>query len=418
MSTSDAQSTLAKIFGLKDPTRKTFNLNPERDYKLYIDRSGSDIERLTSWLGEDRAVATVEGDFGTGKTHLLRYIEHEIAPKVNRAPIFVEISGFKKTSGFERIHEIVIEPLLTKVEAALYAWCGARINASEDCNFWLPDSLRNKLPQDMLKAIDALIRPRQLINNTANSQEREKQQAQALTARAWLRGSRVLTPAKAFREGYTSMLWEHGPAMAVLLYRVLGAIYKQHQINLGTSNKLLLIIDETESFSQITDSSAQSSIASWLRGLVDESNQELGLVLGLNLPGRAIHRSKIIKEEIYSRLADRRIDLTPLLNEDEQQRFVEAVWEKLAEDKTQRPFLLNSDAQRLIYSRMSQLRSLFGTSEHLPVTPRDLLKIISVIGERAVTLNLDHKTLITKEHILSWFGLGVLDVLDSSRPRP
>lgn len=399
-----SERTFAQVFDLKNAERKTFNLDPCLDSQLYVERFADqggtyEIERVKQWLSDPHAVALLEGDFGTGKTHFLHHIRLNIAPDINLDPIFVEFSGFKKGSGFERFHELFIEKILNVVMDPLRQWALGEAGYQDcfDGNLFVE--------RDFLKALKNVV-PASLLPGDDSEDNRY--------AKAWLRGSKVLTPSRALKAGYSTMVWEHSPTTLVRLYRSLGMIYQVYWKKKGDARKLLILVDETESFAHVTNSDAQISLGNGLRGLFDEENKQLGFVLGLNVPSHAASRTHPAQRaDIRTRLQGRTINLVPFHNDNDMRDFMDKVWCGLTKDSSKRTFLLSDTARDLVLARLESLRVVVGVNTRAATTPRDLLKVLTYIGEHAVKNNI--KSMIQSEDINRWFGLGVIDAINATR---
>lgn len=67
--------SFSEFFGLADEKRTTFVLSPERDPRLLVDMDGLvDFLEERAGIPDPAPQAILFGEFGTGKTHALRYV--------------------------------------------------------------------------------------------------------------------------------------------------------------------------------------------------------------------------------------------------------------------------------------------------------------------------------------------------------
>lgn len=353
---------------LKDATRSTFKLNPERDTDLYIDLEGS-IRAIRQALQSAVPKVVIEGDIGTGKTHALHYaaaLARSSSP--SREPVFLTLSGFEsKTNFIAGMHRVLIGQLL---ELFLR-------DARVFDKMMAPHKDTDGLPAAARKALTDL-----------RSEEPDK----ATAARAWLCASRTLTPSKALKAGYSTLLDEvMGPSDLASFYVSLAARWKA-----VTERTLILFLDESESFSRVVHDDAQASIGAGLRQLFDSTNEHLGVFIGLNTPRVRKGTHPMLRSDVRSRAT--MIYLPTLQEPALREHFLSALWARLATDPKLPPFMLNDGARRFVLDEIDTIRRRLLRDQSLASpTPRDVLSVLDLIAKSAyqerTKLPLDEDTL-------------------------
>lgn len=366
--------SFAAYFGLKDTRRNNFKLDPERDWRLCVDLDGSIAKALNLLYRDDAPKAVFEGDFGTGKTHALRYIAGRAAELTPPAweVIHLELSGFEaRTTFISGIHR----PLMGKVIDLLLSD---------------REALRKMLEPPLQPLVDKALR------DLAGGQGES-----STAARAWLSASRTLTPSKALKAGYPTLLDETmGPATLAELYTQLSQRWRDVH-----GRRWLLFIDEGESFSRVIQEDAQASIGAGMRRLLDPANQSLGLFLGLHTPRARRGTHPMLRNDVLSRVYDAYMRLPSLQDVAIRARFVEQLWARLALDPATGAFGLDRDAQRFVIEELDAIRRRIVPDAKLSSpTPRDLLTTLDLIARSAWTEQT--RLPLTEETVRRWVGLS------------
>ncbi|MDC0749070.1 hypothetical protein [Polyangium mundeleinium] len=377
----------ARYFKLKDAERTDFRLStklPEH-LRLYVDLDGS-LPKVEQALRVETPLLVVEGDFGTGKSHLLRYVEHVLlgpdSPLVRFEPVYVALSGFHRRSNFLSVHQQIAPEFIKKATAAMQA-PGKEREKRLDGIHGITENMRLALRDLGLPGV-----------GTAHPG--------ATTAKQWLMASSKLSGPAMAKAKFTCTLFEEaGPTQIVELYK---AISDLHRSVFG--KKLLLLLDEAETFSNVVDIDAQASIGSGMRTLFDSENQSLGFFLGLNTPRVRGGIHPLLRSDVQSRIGNRQLRLKPLGTAEDRSQFMERLWPGLTSDANSLPFLLERAAFDLVAHRLEDLyRRLVRDEEQLFATssPRDLLHVLSDIGLNAVEKGVEPP--IRADMIRRWYAM-------------
>ncbi len=366
-------TSFAEFFRLADERRTTFVLSPERDPGLLVDMDG-----LLAFLearvrpGATAPQAVIFGEFGTGKSHALRYVEHVLAPKNQMQPVYLALSNFGARSTFSDVHVRVMSAL------------------DEFLQFMLPSApesaidTNGRLSPDMKKALKLL--------RDAKTPPKDRG-----TVRAWLMGIGP-TPTQARRLGFAGRLLETaGPVELVKLWKGIGEIGAA-----VTGRRLLLLLDESEAFGRVTDAQAQASLGSGLRELFDTDNAAVGIFLAANTPDVRVGVHPLKRADFQSRTVGKELTLTGLADPGQVERFVRGWWHHIGKPDTH---LLDEVALKLVATRLKDLRDvLVGRPQAaLKPTQRNLMDVLAFIGRKALEHGM--RPPISERDIRAWFVL-------------
>ncbi len=368
--------SFAQFFGLADERRETFVVSPERDPGLLVD-----LDKLVPFL-ETRfeqkgsaPQAILYGEFGTGKTHALRYVEHVLGPKYAQQPIYFMLSNFGPKSTFSDVHLRVmnaLDPYLPKILAAL-----------PDAETAINDNKR--LTEDMKAALRYLKTP-----NLSPEQRG--------TIRIWMMGAGP-TPSQARKLGFAGRLLEtSGPVELVNFWKGIGELWAK-----ATGKRLLLLIDEGEAFQKVTDSQAQASIGTGMRELFETDNAAVGIFLAANTPDARKGIHPLQRADLQSRLVGKTLTLTGLADPKHIEHFIQGWWQKIGrQDGT----LLEARAVELIGQRLKEMRDKLSVRQQVASKPtqRNLMDVLAFIGQQAMTHG--RRPPITEQDLRAWFFLS------------
>lgn len=364
--------TFAEYFGLKDRKRAGFELDPERDYSVFVDLDGIEdeiVERITE-QGPPKLV--VQGDFGTGKTHVLRFISSRLGGARKWTTIYKMLGGFQRKSNFRDLYTTMMAQIEPEILPRIVA-----LSTSGKLEKVIGDALL----QDVRRALQLLTDPKDAIR--AN-------------ARAWLLGTGP-TPTQARNLGLSGKLFEAADPVALMeIWKLCGRIVR------ATSNTtLVLVIDEGESFSRIVDPEAQAHIGSGLRGLFDVSNHDVGCLMGLNTPDvrQGIH--PLLRSDVASRVNHRKILLKPLDGQDRVIRFYSDLWRLIS----QNPALLSARAAQFFGSRILEMHAAIAQEPRTnSTTQRKVVQVLDYIGHRAYAAQ--SPLPLPESALKGWFNLS------------
>lgn len=353
-------SEFGDYFQLKQRQRTSFELNTDKDYDIFVDLDGirSKVESIT----DDPYRLVVEGDFGTGKSHLLRFLEHHL-PDQRLRPFYVKLSGFGTKADFILVYRQIMDVLFPILVTDLSKLLRKDRLALKEC---LQDA-------DLFRAFESYF-----ILNITDSPDRR-------LAERWIKADPDLRAQESTRFGYRSRLVNRPPTQLVAAILSISKLY--HQIK---EKKLLLLLDESESFSRLTDDVSQANIATGLRELFDPENEYLGVVVGLNTPSSRSGHHPMLRSEVRTRLLGKYLRLRALDDPERILQFVRELWIQLAEDPESATFLLSEQSQILITRRIREWREVLDPKMEakLPVVARDLTNILTVMGQQAVRLRI------------------------------
>jgi hypothetical protein len=369
----------AQLFDLADPSRVSFELSPEHDATLFVD-----LDNVIGWLEQRVNVdvpapqVVVKGDFGTGKSHVLRYLEKKLAPERKFRPVYFQLGAFTRRSSFFDLHIAVMSEFLELAEDNL-----ARVPDLEtflQVQPSLNDEMKLALRRLAAKSTPLAIRA---------------------TLRSWLLGTGP-TPTQARKEGFSGRLFERTSSFGLInLWKAIGEL--QRAVD---GRSLLLLLDEGEAFSKMVSPDAQASMGSGLRTLFDPDNRSLGVVLGLNIPTTRQGLHPMLQPDVVSRLGNKELSLIPLGDPERVRRFLEGLWDRLRGPKAARE-LLDASALELVTTQLRDLSNAVFLRRNAPAptpTQRHLMGVLRFIGELA--LRDGARPPFSRKQLLRWFQLG------------
>ena len=345
-------ATFAEHFELVDSTRRSFDVKPERDPQVYVDLADdSHLSRVWTTLGGETPQLLVRGDYGTGKSQLLRHIEYSSAQRRMR-PVYVALGGLDARYAILTLHTRVMSVL----DRVLFE-CLPKV---ADMGAWLA---AQRLDVDVENAFRRLrATPRETI------------------ARSWLSGVGP-TPTQARNAGFRGKLFEQaGP---VELVRIWKAIARLHS---DVDHKLLLIlIDEAEAFSKIGEAGA-AGIGQALRELFDQDNAAMGCVVGVHLADSrdtSFHPA-LARSDFQTRIAGRSIQLRPLQSPKRIQMFVTELWRQLHGSAS--PTLFSEADLATFGANFEALETTALGKQTGPITQRRVVNLLAHIGHYGYAL--------------------------------
>ena len=399
----------ADFFSLREKGRSSFELDPQRDAELYLDLDGSwtEIEKvLTNSTYSEAPKLLIEGDYGTGKSHLLRKIEAfcKNAKPPTYLPIYLELSGFGRRSDYLDVHKLVMRHILNCTRKSLQTYVHNSENIKDKISSILGDC--GVAADDVVDTLLLLAAPS--IGDTDSEIVR--------TAKKWLTGHKLLARERRMINVQVNLAECCKPPELVGLCKFFAEIERRE-----SKRTVLLLIDETEAFTAVVDPDAKASIGHGMRALFDPSNKSCGIFLGLNMPGARMSNHPILRRDVSSRMKNKKILLQPLNTEVRRGQFMTQLWPKLStidpkEDSRVGPFLLTPDAQELIQKRLRDLHDALDTnseSSGTAPTQRELLAVLSLIGAIARE---EQVRPIDRSSIMKWLELAETQETQETTP--
>lgn len=378
-------ASFGEHFSFADVHRSSFELSPEHDASLFID-----LDSIIPWLSErfkpeDHAPQVViNGDFGTGKTHVLRFIEKKLGPDKGMRTVYFELDGFGRKSTFFDLHIRVMSGLCDILESNLSRYKNLH-------KFLTKAETSGLLSSEMARAV-------RLLSDSSQTAE-----TRALL-RAWLIGTGPTPTQARTKLALSGRLFERaGPAALVNLWKMVSEL--EYDTN---GRSLVVLLDEGESFGRIVSPDSQAAMGSGLRTLFDASNRSMGIALGLNTPQSREGLHPMLRSDVRGRLTGKEFLLNPLNTPDRIRRFIVALWERLR-SKTAASALLDPEALTLLCQRLVALRDAISLHQRvLSSTPtqRDLMRVLGFIGDRAFAEGV--KLPLTRDLLLRWFQVSLV----------
>jgi|GEM_PF-6724556 len=338
--------TFAEHFDLLDPTRRSFDVKPERDAHLYVDLiDDNHLSRVWNTLGSETPQLLVRGDYGTGKSQLLRHIEQSASQRRMR-PVYVSLGGLDARYAILTLH--------TRLMGVLDRVLFESLPKLPDIEGWLAAENLDVDVENAFRRLHAT--PRETI------------------ARSWLSGVGP-TPTQARKAGFRGKLFEQaGPVELVKIWKTIARLHNK------VDHKLLLIlIDEAEAFSKISERGA-AGIGQALRELFDQDNAALGCVVGVHLADSrdtSFHPA-LARSDFQTRIAGRSFQLRPLQSPNRIQMFVADLWRQLHGNS---PPPLFSEATLKTFGQNFEALETAALGEQLgPITQRRVVTLLAHIG--------------------------------------
>ena len=312
--------TLKEYFSLK--YRESLSIDPWNDKEIYFGDSQL-IDRIKRRLETDfvqpRGVPKffVHGAYGSGKTHTLAHISHELEQNTMHLsePIYVDIAPLRARDGFQRIYSRLLDAVgLDRVREA------AERVADEIKE---TDKIQAMLDKNVLTHGDSTLKVSQA--NVFRNVLYGGRQTQL--SWEWMKG-RKNTPDQATMLGVQKDLTEPADLVSCLLN--VGSLYY-----LGTGKKAVFLVDEVEAIRSVTNSDSLDEIQHMLRLLLENSNTVVGLVLAVQAEGGMEDIGDVFTREDIRRRVDFDlgfIDLASLVSQVSSAReFMELVLEYLVD---------------------------------------------------------------------------------------
>jgi Cdc6-like AAA superfamily ATPase len=289
-------------FCLRD-SRRNFGINPHDDPKFFFGRT--DIqEELMNRVTKDIALhipikLVLVGDYGTGKTHLLRHLQYRVnQDNLGLHVIYLTIGDLSRKSRFSVLYRSIMKAIgMNELIRLLEGLEDKSANLGE-----LEDNLERITREESgSKSVSGMLRQTHLQKNNPSI---------LMDIWRWFLGEPI-NVAKLNSFGVPDGLTELVDYLKVLM--AIGTLYEeidQHQ--------LLVLVDEAESLRLVSDVEAIANWANAIRELFDDSNSCLGIAFGM---GAASIDADDIPEmfnerAVRSRLVGRTVDLRPLAEED------------------------------------------------------------------------------------------------------
>ncbi|MFP2908926.1 hypothetical protein ACLESD_28530 [Pyxidicoccus sp. 3LFB2] len=314
-----SSATLGEWFHLKDPTRTTFELDPERDAEFWCgDPEIRDrlIEALRDGLDNGVPHLILFGEYGTGKTHALFHCKWTLEQQ-ERTPrahcVRIEWSGFSSRTRFIDVYRETLDRLGLGLVAELI-----RDHWQTHGRFRIPGDLGDFLEQDsdLQRALLIIAQTNELFVFRAPN-------AKVVLAWRWLKGLALNQSQRRELNVSASLVEEAKPTRLVNLLRMLGYFMARRR---DGGRKLILMYDEGEQVDELRRSrDALNSFASATRALFDRSQSEVGVILAFF--GARLEESALIRPDTHSRLDQDRqvISLPPLATMEKRRDFLDNV---------------------------------------------------------------------------------------------
>ncbi len=312
--------TLKQYFSLKNT--EALSIDPWNDKEIYFGDSQL-IDRIKRRLETDfvqpRGVPKffVFGDYGSGKTHTLANISHELEKNKMHAsePIYVEIAPLRARDGFQRIYSRLLDALgLDRVREAAERVADIIAEA---------DKVQGMMDRKVLTYGDntLIVSQANVFRNVLYGGR------QSLLSWEWMKG-RKNSPDQAATLGVQKDLSE--PADLVNCLLNVGSLY-----HFGTGKKIVFLVDEAEAIRSVTNPDSQDEITHMLRLLLENSNNIVGLIFAVQVEGGMEEIGEFFTREDIRRRVDfdqGYIDLGALVSQvPSARRFMELILDHLVD---------------------------------------------------------------------------------------
>ncbi|MFW9889705.1 MAG: hypothetical protein ACFFER_16065 [Candidatus Thorarchaeota archaeon] len=287
--------------------RRNFGINPHDDPEFFFGRKEIHQEVMDR-IRKDIALfvpikLVVNGDYGTGKTHLLRHIEYVIGrDKLSVKAIYLDIGDISKKSMFSSLFRLIMRSIGSdEVLRLLVALEDRSANLAE---LW--DSL-DEIAGEQSGSKNIARMMRNIITQKDNRD-------QFINMWRWFIGDQ-LSAAILNSFNVAEGLTELGDYISVLM--TIGRLYSKVD-----GNQLLILVDEAEKLRQVTDQDALSNWTNALREIFDDDNHSVGFAFALGAGSLDTGEVPVFEERaVRSRLSGRIISLE-LLGRDDMEEFV------------------------------------------------------------------------------------------------
>lgn len=330
----------ARHLGLRDQARDSLQPDPDVDVDLYVDQHHT-IDRAMARFSEVVPKLVVRGDYGTGKTHLLRVLQSRMSPDRFR-PVYVKLEAHGPSGDTARLHDDLVCAL--EGEALL-----------GDCVSSPPSGLE----ADVQHAFERL---------TSDPKDP--------VVRSWLL-ARGPTPTQARKAGFTARLFDFARGVRyVKIWRAFASSFKKN-----TGMTLVFLIDESETFQDVVHPGRAADLGVAFREIFDTANRDFGAVAGLTMPKakRGIH-PLLRRPDVASRVQDVSLDLRPPSSVEDRFGFMKTLLERLSP----RPIFSDDGLRFLAEEAEDLLIRRFAVGVTRDPVQRDLVKMLDHFGRTAV----------------------------------
>lgn len=348
--------TFAEALSLNDSWRTSLNLNYKADWKIYSDYAEV-LPKLSQHLVRDGKAPKllVFGGWGTGKSQLLRHTANVLLPK-SLAPVFIELDGLTARTSFLDIYRLIYG----QIEKQLLE----NLKRGPDWDSFKSD--RFELPNVVHDAIKALQRELKLKIVPA-----PRKLAQL---RAWFTGQGLTLAATLDLELSARLLDFSSPSVLVALLRA----FSQYARDCDQPG-YMLFFDESSGRTFNRDYiQALHALGEGFRSLADPSNEDLGVMFAVHtVPGRP----PLLRNDVLQRLQGTTIELPPMRTSAQVSRFIKGLNDAMASRSWFEDPALRAFAEGALQT---------GASPETPgqLTPRDMLHLLQLVGERAALSDL------------------------------
>lgn len=404
---------IGEWFRLKDPTRTSFELDPEHNSSDALLWCGDDLVRQKLLKGtievlrdRHRSIDSAPynsqtphllfvGDYGTGKTHawyhIDRLLEQDAGLRDRVWTCRLEWTAFSRKTRFSDVYRATLQRLgYEKIKSLVKAHLSRHHQ-----QLIVPGELGKQLQgdSDLLAALKALV-GESIQYPLLNPSERNESN---LLGWRWLQGL-PLTIVQRTKLGVAVSLAETQDTLRyVSLLRFLGFLSLECQ-----NRTLLLFYDEAEQLSELSRSpDAKSSFGSALRALFDRGQTELGIVLGMTQ--REGEEAVLFRADLLSRLdRENQFIKFDVLDPTKQMQFTRKVLAALARPDFPPYHPFHEDALRLFVQNLPRFvpgtdlerNRLFGSKGE--VTSRTIMMALAAVTSAARR----HGELTISEHFI------------------
>jgi Cdc6-like AAA superfamily ATPase len=283
---------MQEYFCLKD--RQNFDIHPEdkRDRELFFGKkelhTAIEIQIRKAFATAKPLKIMLWGDWGVGKTHVIRHIEFYLEKHEAQYPsaaFFMDCPDVEKNTRFDTLHGKILDCIgLERVQSLL-----AQFNAQHGLKMKSVLQAQVGGSSEIASALQNLL----VYGPIAN------------TAWSWLKG--VDVKAQGVAIGVSAPLSDSQHFADIL--RFIGRLFKEFE-----KKQLIILLDEMQKLQNVSDVNAVRHWVSTLKELADNTNNSLGFVLGLSFRDEDQIPEILYERQIISRLSPKDEHIIPLPN--------------------------------------------------------------------------------------------------------
>lgn len=378
--------TMQSWFGLTDE-HVDFSVENDRDARFLFARQRLD-DTLASLLTRAFRKRTppklvLYGDWGVGKTHTMRHIEHVIneTDDYGAQVVFVEAPDIQSKSTFQVAHAAFMDAV--GLDRVAHWMTQFRVREDTESTYLIRDMTQSA---DIANAFETLL---------ARGEVQR-------TAWDWLRGEK-LAAADARGVGLPQELSQSKYFVNVL--RLLGVLSERVD-----GKMLVLMLDEATKVEDVTNGDAINHWRNAMKELMDDDNKEVGLIASISLRDPDVFPEAFADEQVRTRLGERNLIELHTFDEEETRIFVESLLDEFVDDtragEFESEYSGQTDGEDIAHHPFTDAAlSLFVefACRRGVATPRDIQKDMDDMLNRAMD---DGRRILSSDYVQDLIAMG------------